>query len=101
MSYREGTVPVDDPSFPANPFGLLHVHGNVCEWVQDCYADSYDGAALDGHLSADRNDCPARVLRGGSWGDEPWYLRSAFRGRVKPDHRSCNYGFRVARMLTP
>ena len=94
-------MPVDDPSFPANPFGLCHVHGNVLEWVQDCYADSYRGAPLDGHQALDRNDCPERVLRGGSWCVFPWFLRSAFRFGVAPGDRSEFTGFRVARMLTP
>ena len=94
-------MPVDDPSFPANPFGLCHVHGNVWEWVQDCYADSYRGAPLDGHQALDRNDCPERVLRGGSWDSVPRVLRSAFRGRFAPVGRVVSSGFRVARMLTP
>ena len=99
--YRQGTVAVDDPSFPANPFGLCHVHGNVWEWVQDCYADSYRDAPLDGHQALDRNDCPERVLRGGSWNDDPRDLRSANRDGFAPDVRYVFIGFRVARMLTP
>lgn len=98
--YRRGTVAVDDPSFPANSFGLSHMHGNVWEWVQDCYVDSYSGAPKDGHVSPDRDNCPERVLRGGSWYDFPRYLRSANRGRNAPVVRVFNLGFRVARMLT-
>jgi formylglycine-generating enzyme required for sulfatase activity len=99
--FRKSTVAVDDPSFPANRFGLSHVHGNVWEWIQDCYVNSYQGASLDGHLSVDRNECPGRVLRGGSWIDDPGFLRSASRFRNAPVVRVVDPGFRVARMLTP
>ncbi len=97
---RKGTVVVDDPSFPDNPFGLFHVHGNVWEWVQDCYAGSCDGAPTEGHLAVDRKDCPERVLRGGSWGGHLGDLRSAKRLGRGPDNRFSNTGFRLARMLT-
>lgn len=99
--YRARTVAMDDPSFPANPFGLFHVHGNVWEWVQDCHLGSYEGAPTDGEAAADRNDCPARVLRGGSWIDGPKGLRSAVRAGEAPEARNNVLGFRVARMLTP
>ena len=98
---RQGTVAVDDASFPANPFGLDHMHGNVSEWVQDCYADSYAGAPLDGHLVVDRKDCRVRILRGGSWFDSPRDLRSAGRVRRAPEGRYGRSGFRVARLLIP
>ncbi len=98
---RQGTVAMDEPTFHANPFGLHHVHGNVFEWVQDSYAGSYEGAPLDGHLSVERDDRPGRVLRGGSWTNNPRILRSASRGGYAPDVRYNDVGFRVARMLTP
>ena len=97
--YRQRTVAVDDPTFPANPFGLHHVHGNVWEWVQDSYCDSYRGAPLDGSIAVEAADAPVRVVRGGSWDDDPRNLRSAARVRLAPGDRSSNVGFRVARML--
>ena len=98
---RQQTVAVDDPPFPANQFGLSHVHGNVWEWVQDCYRDSYDNAPSDGSKSVERSDCPERVLRGNSWSGNPMNLRSALRYWGAPVVRNFNVGFRVARMLTP
>ena len=59
------TAPVG--SFKANDFGLYDMAGNVWEWVQDCYQNSYDGAPKDGSVWEDGADCAARVLRGGSW----------------------------------
>ncbi len=101
--YREQTVPVG--SFTPNAFGLHDMHGNVSEWVEDCYG-RYGRAPADGSAS---DFCTARVvlgqrlrlafgvLRGGSWAARPWLLRSAV--RVARNDRSFNEysGFRVVR----
>ena len=54
-------------SFPSNAFGLHDMHGNVWEWVEDCWHDSYSGAPSDGSAWTTGGDCSKRVLRGGSW----------------------------------
>jgi formylglycine-generating enzyme required for sulfatase activity len=91
--YREKTLPVG--TFSANAWGLYDVHGNVREWVQDCVNDSYRGAPQDGSAWT-RGNCHKRVVRGGSWIDEPYYVRSASRLRYPPsDRRKTNIGFRV------
>ncbi len=95
----ETTAPVGQ--FPANPFWLHHLHGNVWEWVEDCYQDSYNGAPADGTPRKTTGDCTARVLRGGSWDDDPQVLRSADRNGYDPDYRDDGYGFRLGRTLTP
>jgi formylglycine-generating enzyme required for sulfatase activity len=97
-SYRETTLPVD--SFQPNPWGLYQVHGNVWEWVEDCWNDSYAGAPSDGSAWT-RGDCGFRLVRGGSWGSFPQYLRSAYRSGYTADIRSYYIGFRVGRTLTP
>jgi formylglycine-generating enzyme required for sulfatase activity len=84
--------------YAANKFGLHHIIGNVWEWTEDCYNESYAGAPSDG--SAWRSgDCSRRVLRGGSWFSNPRLLRSASRFRLYPSIRSYYDGFRVARTL--
>ena len=93
--YRRQTVPVG--SFAPNGFGLHDMHGNVWEWVQDCYGD-YENAPNDGS-AAEREGCSDRVLRGGSWLDVPRYLRSASRSRYFSGSRIRLNGFRVARTL--
>ncbi len=85
-------------SYQPNSFGLHDMHGNVWEWVQDCWNDSYVGAPSDGSAWK-RGDCGKRVLRGGSWSNAPRLLRSAFRGWFSTDSRDSIYGFRVARTL--
>ena len=97
---NENTSPVG--SFSANAFGLYDVHGNVYEWIEDCWNDSYDGAPVDGGAWVSEDcDCDRRVLRGGSWFNNPWSLRSAFRGENTTGFRDNEVGFRVARTLIP
>jgi formylglycine-generating enzyme required for sulfatase activity len=85
-------------SFAANGFGLHDMIGNVWEWVQDCYQESYMGAPTDGS-AREGSKCEARVLRGGSWLDDPQVAHSAFRGRDAPAIRDNVSGFRLARTL--
>src|SRR5262252_251730 len=69
------TAPVG--SFPANSFGLHDMVGNVWEWTEDCWHPNYDGAPADGSAWT-TGDCSRRVVRGGSWVNNPQGLRSAF-----------------------
>ena len=93
------TAPVG--SFAANGFGLYDTVGNVWEWTQDCYHDSYGGARSDGSAWTS-DDCSGRVLRGGSWINIPQLLRSAIRLRNTSDFRLDHFGFRVGRtLITP
>jgi formylglycine-generating enzyme required for sulfatase activity len=66
--YRQQTVPMN--SFQPNPFGLYQVHGNVWEWVEDCWHDNYEGAPADGSAWISES-CGQHVLRGGSWASSP------------------------------
>ena len=96
--FRRRTVPVG--SFAPNGFGLHDMHGNVSEWVEDCWNVSYAGAPADGSAWKSGN-CGRRVLRGGSWGNGPRGLRSANRGRIESGFWHYFFGFRVARTLAP
>ena len=98
-SCRDGhvrTAPVG--SFGANDWGLHDMLGNVSEWTEDCWNDSYAGAPSDGS-AWEFGDCARRVLRGGSWADGPSYLRAAYRDIS--GYSNYSLGFRVARTLTP
>jgi formylglycine-generating enzyme required for sulfatase activity/uncharacterized caspase-like protein len=83
--------------FRANAFGLHDMHGNVWEWVQDVWHDSYEGAPSDGSAWMSGGDQARRVLRGGSWSLTPLSLRSAYRNRFAPGVRGNDVGFRIAR----
>jgi len=95
---NQQTSPVG--SFAANAFGLYDMAGNVWQWVQDCYHESYIGAPADGSAWISV-DCSRRVIRGGSWISLPQLLRSAGRFRNSADSRGNLLGFRVARTLAP
>ena len=95
---NEKTAPVG--SFGPNALGLHDMHGNLREWVQDCWNDSYRGAPADGSAWTSGN-CERRVLRGGSWFSGPGSLRAASRFRYSTGRRYISFGFRVARTLTP
>jgi formylglycine-generating enzyme required for sulfatase activity len=96
--YRQRTVPVN--SFQPNPFGLYQVHGNVWEWVEDCWNDTYSGAPSDGSAWLS-GDCSRRVVRGGSWYGYPQALRAASRSWLSAEIRGNYHGFRLARPLAP
>ena len=95
--YRMRTMPAGE--YAPNAFGLYDVHGNVWEWVKDCWHDDYGGAPSDGRAWTRGGDCGRRVLRGGSWNNSPWLLRSANRLRGTPGRRDAFSGFRVSRTL--
>jgi formylglycine-generating enzyme required for sulfatase activity len=91
--YREETTVVG--SFPPNQFGLHDMHGNVWVWCQDNWHSNYEGARTDGSAWDEGGDPRLRVLRGGSWYDDPDLCRSAGRFRVAPDYADFFVGFRV------
>jgi len=83
---------------PANPFGLFDMVGNVWQWTEDCYADSYADAPTDG-MASEIEDACYRVDRGSSWFYPTWMLRPAVRERNPAEYRDMMMGFRVARTL--
>lgn len=108
----EGSVPphgcptgIDFPqtlrvaSFASNSFGLYDTHGNLWEWVQDCWNPNYVGAPKDGSAWMS-GDCSRAILRGGSFADPGDFLRSAHRGIDLPRDDRIG-GFRVARAAGP
>jgi formylglycine-generating enzyme required for sulfatase activity len=88
------TTPIGN--YDSNRFGLYDMHGNVREWVEDLWHDNYDDAPTDG-LSWLSGHSAMRVLRGGSWLDADWFVRSASRGRGGEYDRTNFIGFRLAR----
>jgi len=95
---NKGTSPVG--SFKPNAFGLYDMAGNVWQWVQDCFHGDYSGAPSDGSAWT-TGDCSGRVVRGGSWSNDPRGLRAANRYTFTSDHRINDLGFRVGRTLAP
>jgi formylglycine-generating enzyme required for sulfatase activity len=81
-----------------NGFGLHDMHGNVWEWVEDCYSREHkvptDGTALS------IPNCEDRTLRGGSWNGRSGHVRSAQLDHTSPNDRVNEVGFRVARTLS-
>ncbi|KYC37040.1 hypothetical protein WA1_46220 [Scytonema hofmannii PCC 7110] len=92
--YREQTTDVG--KFLPNVFGLYDMHGNIWEWCQDAWHDSYKNAPVDGTAWMEDNENQIKLLRGGSEIYVPWYCRSAYRYRDSRAFRSHNFGVRVA-----
>lgn len=103
-SYGWRNAPCDDGEaksskvgqYKASPFGLHDMHGNVWEWVEDCWKSGYHDAPSNGTVYKD-NKCVNRVTRGGSWYNIPLGVRSANRYWYLPTYRSFNLGFRLFR----
>lgn len=89
-----GTRPVGRAA--ANPWGLYDIYGNVWEWVQDCWHDSYAAAPAQGGVWSG-GDCGSRMLRGGGWNSPAEFARSAVRGSYAPHLNDAANGFRLAR----
>jgi formylglycine-generating enzyme required for sulfatase activity len=98
--YREQTTPVGYFGV-ANAFGLYDMHGNVWEWCEDDYHKNYNGAPIDGSAWLTSDKDTTKILRGGSWPDNPNQCRSACRNIKNPGLRSNNLlGFRVVGLVS-
>ncbi len=92
-------------SYPANPWGLHDMHGNIYEWCRDWYHIRLPGGAdpdlHDAKSTATKseNGAISRSRRGGCWADVGWPLRTAFRLRFEPERRYDHIGFRVVAVL--
>ena len=93
---RARLLPVQ--SFSPNPWGLYQVHGNVYDWVEDCWNDNYDGAPSDGSAWMSGN-CNGHVLRGGAFSRSAQTARSAARIWFGSSNRLVYMSVRVARTL--
>ena len=93
--YRKETTTVNHFHPLANTFGLCDLHGNVWEWCLDHWHDNYEGAPIDGSAWLTEDEESGRVIRGGSWLNNPRNCRSAYRLNSDPGDRNDTVGFRV------
>lgn len=80
--------------YPEDALGLYDIYGNIWEWMQDCWHDTYHGAPSDGSAWEDEG-CAYRVLRGGSWSNSLRYLNPCHRYRCRAANSFDNRGFRI------
>jgi len=84
-------------TFPANPFGVHDVHGNVSEWVLECGMPPYESAVEDGSVAVPGQSCSTHGVRGGSWDGQPEALQS--RRRAYARNRGDDRGIRLLKEL--
>jgi len=87
--------PVDVGSYPANPFGLYDMAGNVFEWCHDWFG-SYSNESVTNPMGPESHSC-CRVVRDGGWSHLPYFCRSAYRSMQSDDISGKVIGFRVVR----
>ncbi len=92
--YREATTPVGSLQV-ANPFGLFDMHGLVWEWCLDHWHENYNTTPTNGDAWQESNDNQTRVMRGGSWLNEPLLCRSTSRSYKNADEIFKHVGFRI------
>ena len=92
----ESTRPVEVS--PVNPFGVGDALGNVWQVVADCWHETYNGS-ISSDAAWTIEHCNSHVIRGGSWGSEPYAIRSASRGFGNDNEPSNDIGFRVAKTI--
>lgn len=88
-------------SYPPNAFGMYDMHGNVYEWVADCWHPDYVGAPVDGKAWMEESGgvCLDAQIRGNDWGEAPVFSRSGNRNSRKREVRGDWLSFRVVREL--
>ncbi|MCY7376181.1 MAG: SUMF1/EgtB/PvdO family nonheme iron enzyme, partial [Pyrinomonadaceae bacterium] len=82
-----------------NAYGLYDMHGNVAEWCEDLYNQTYDELPVDGNANTTVGDPKYHVSRGGSWSNFPPYMRLTQREKSLGERRNIVIGFRVAARL--
>jgi sulfatase modifying factor 1 len=85
-------------AFLPNPFGLYDMYGNVEQWTEDCFEDSYASAPSDASIPVRDGDCQKIAVRGGTWHSDAQLFRAANRGFLPPTMRASSVGFRVVRL---
>ena len=98
-NYGHGTAPVGQHR--PNNWGLHDMHGNLWEWIEDCWHDTYVNAPTDGSAWLAEGNCARRPNRGGSWHNPLLGLRVSRRIAIGAASANSHRGFRVARSLAP
>lgn len=93
----EGLMPVDAYPGGLSHYGALNMIGNAAEWVQDWYGADFYSSAAAGDNPTGPEEGDERVIRGGSWQDEPFYARAPQRASAPPDAMLPTVGFRCAK----
>jgi formylglycine-generating enzyme required for sulfatase activity len=88
------TAPV--AAFPSTPWGVYNISGNVAEWTLDDFSPSYANLS-DFNPRYDSEEETERVVRGGSWDSDAFYIGVGVRTTQEQDEASIYTGFRCVR----